>query len=275
MFEERENAPEVLSTTNIVLAVAVHLLFFTLCWAVVQPLEKKETVIPIDLTVVVHENLDGDENEPPPLEKPKPKPPEPKPKPKPPEPEPKPPEKPLDAVEKVVEKKPKPEKKPPEKPKKPEPPKKTAKQLREERIKRMQEEAKVVKPKTTTNGRTAKKTLSDDEIRKLLNAGYKPGATEQLADNETQRCLSLIYRAFYEKWESPAYSPSLREMVLRVTFDAGGRVTGWTLTQGSGDHAADASVRKAAQQVSYIPGLTAAFLRQNKTVSVRFKVKPQ
>jgi len=279
MFEEKEDAPKVVSTTNIVLAVLVHVFFFFFCWLVVQPLKTKEQVIPMDLTLVLHENLDGNENEPPPVEPPKPESPKPEPpKPEPPKPEaPKPPPKvPVDAVEKTPEK--------PKEVKKLDPPKPPEKKkTREEKLKEMRERAKVVDapkkkpdpPKQANNGKTGKKTLSDAEIKKLLNMGYKPGSTEQLASSEEQLCISLIYNAFYEKWDSPAYSPLLKEMVLRVHFDSAGRVVNWQLVQSSGDAAADASVRKAAQLVKYVPGLTPAFLRANKSVSVKFKVKPQ
>lgn len=274
MFEEEKPAPKMFCTTNIVLAILLHLVFFFFCWLVVQPLRTKETVIPMDLTLVLHENLDGVDNEPPPVKPPEPAPPKPEPpKPATPPPEPPKPETKVDAVVKTPKEKPKEAEKPKEKPK----PKETL----EERIARMRSQAKVVnekprpQPKPQNNGRTGKKTLSDAEIKKLLNMGYKPGATEQLAANEEQRCLSLIYRAFYDRWDSPNYSPSLREMKLRVYFDAGGRVVNWSLVQSSGDAAADATVRKAAQLVKYVPGLSDSFLRANKSVVVSFKVKPQ
>ena len=280
MFEERKPAPPMFSASNIALAIVLHIAFFLMCWLVVQPLRTKETVIPIDLTVVLHENLDGNENEPPPLEKPQPQPPKPPEPPKVEPPEPKPPEKAPDAVIKETPKKP-PEKKV-EKPKPPEPPKKSAKELREERIRKMQESAKIVKtkptpapPKPVTNGRTGKKALSDEEIKRMMGLGAKAGTEEKLATSEEQLCISLIYKAYYDKWESPSYSPTLKDILLRVVFDQGGRVVNWQLVQSSGDAAADASVKRAAQIVKYVPGLTPAFLRKNKSVTVRFKVKPQ
>ena len=53
--------PGVLSGRNFVVALVIHLLLFLIFWgiAVVKGLlEPKETVIPIDLTVIVNENLD-------------------------------------------------------------------------------------------------------------------------------------------------------------------------------------------------------------------------
>ena len=275
MFEESEKRPEVLSAANVALAVLIHVLFFGICASVAAcSLTPKETVIPMDLTLVVHENLDGNDDEPPPLEKPPPTPPPPEPKTETPPPPP-PPQNPPDALVKVNEKKKPEEKKKSEEKKKPEKPKMT----REERLKAMRERSTVVKPKETpkpvTNGRTGRKTLSDAEIQKLLSQGYKPGRTEQLATSEEQRCVSLIYRAFYDRWEAPAYSSSLRDIVLTVTFDMNGRVADWRIKSGSGDASADASVKRAAALVKQVYGLSDSFLRANKTVDVRFTVKPQ
>ncbi len=288
MFEEEEKRPEVVSMANIVLSVGLHVVFFVLCGIFAAcSFKAKETVIPMDLTLVLHENLDGNDDEPPPMEKPQdtpPPPPEPKVEPPPPPP---PPQNPPDALEQVQEKKPeKPkveEKKPKEEEKKkeekPKPPEKP-KISREERMRQMRERATVVKTpkqqaKPTTNGRTGRKTLSDADIQKLLMQGYKPGRTEQLAGSEEQRCVSLIYKAFYDKWEAPAYSPALRDIVLTVTFDMNGRVTNWRVVSGSGDAAADATVKRAAALVRQVYGLSAQFLRENGTVNIRFTVKAQ
>ena len=72
--------PEVLSGRSFALALALHLAAFAVFWIVAAChglFDKKETIIPIDLTVVVNENLDGKENEPPPLVNPTPEPPPP------------------------------------------------------------------------------------------------------------------------------------------------------------------------------------------------------
>ena len=110
-----ESKPEVMSTTNVVLAVALHALFFLAVFTFAKlHFKPKETVIPIDLTVVVNENLDGVDDEPPPVNDPPPPTPtppkvvEPTPPTPPPQPEPK-----VDAVEVVKEKPKPPEKKKP------------------------------------------------------------------------------------------------------------------------------------------------------------------
>ena len=286
-----EQKPEVISTTNVVLALVLHAAFFIAVFAFAKfHFKPKETVIPIDLTVVVNENLDGEENEPPPLSKPEPAPEAPKP----PEPPPPPPEveEKVEAVEQVVEKKKpdppkeKPKEEKPKEEKKPDPPKppeKTREELMKERMEKMRQSAKVVKTpvkievknKPSGNGKTQKQTMSEAEIRKLLDQGYTPGTTTQLAASEEQRCISLIREAFYAKWDRPPWTDTLREMFLEVQFDMNGRVKGYRLVKSSGDAKADSTVRQAASLVHAVHGLSTDFLRKNPQVTIRFKVTPQ
>ena len=288
MIGDRESGkPPVLGVRSVGLALAGHIVVFLLLYSfALLHLRPKEAVIPIDLTVVVNENLDGEENEPPPLSNDRPEPPKP--------PEPKPPEAPpaaaekIEAVEQIAEKKPEPQKekpKPPEekKPEPPKPPEKTKEQLREERIKRMRESAKLVdrpvkieiKNKPSGNGRTERQTMTEAEIRRLLDQGYRPSTKTQLAADETQRCISLIRAAFYDKWDRPPWTDSLKEMLLSVQFDMSGRVKGYRLLKSSGDAKADATVRQAAALVHMVTGLSTDFLRENPEVTIRFKVTPQ
>jgi outer membrane biosynthesis protein TonB len=287
-IEENEmKKPEVLGPRSVGMAVALHIVAFLLLYLFAMlHLKPRETVIPIDLTVVVNENLDGEENEPPPLDNPPPKVEQPKPTPPPAPPKV---EEKIEAVEQIVEKKPeKPKEKPPEKPKeekKPDPPKpeKTKEQLMKERLERMRNSAKevknppkiVVKNQPSGNGKTDKQNMSEAETRKLLNQGYKPGTSTQLAASEEQRCISLIREAFYAKWNRPPWTDSLREMLLDVQFDINGRVRGYRLSKSSGDAKADATVTQAAALVSVVHGLSTDFLRKNQQVTIRFKVTPQ
>ena len=292
LFERPEKRPETLNAWSLGLALAIHLGFFLVFWlfAVFHGLfDKEDEIIPIDLTVVVNENLEGKENEPPPLKNP-----DPPPKPEPPKPKPKPvakePEKPKaleQIVTNIVAKVDKKDEKKPEKPgKKPEPPKKTKEQIRKERIEAMRKSATVSnKPvkievrnaRESGNGRTDRKTLSDAEIRKLLNAGYKPGTSTQLAANEEQLGYSLIKAAFEAKWNEPPWTDTLRPMVIRVWFGGGGRVVRYKLESSSGDPKADQSILTAASRVGTVPALPALFIDKYKSsgVPVRFTVKPQ
>lgn len=281
MIGDRESEkPPVLGVRSVGLALAGHVIAFLLLYSfALLHLRPKESVIPIDLTVVVNENLDGEENEPPPLSDDRPAPPTP-PAPRPPEPPPRAEEK-IEAVEQIVEKKPE----PPEakKPEPPKPPAKTKEQLREERIKKMRESATLVnKPvkievrnRPSGNGRTERQTMTEAEIRKHLDQGYRPGAKTQLAADEKQRCISLIRAAFYDKWDRPPWTDSLKEMLLSVQFDMNGRVKGYRLEKSSGDAKADATVRQAAALVHMVTGLSTDFLRENPEVTIRFKVTPQ
>ena len=282
--------PKVLSKRNLAIALVLHVSTFVLFWlyaACHDLFDKEEEIIPIDLTVVVNQNLDGKENEPPPLKKVEPEPPKPKPQPKP-KPKVKEPEKPKE-LEKIVtnvvakvDKKA--EEKRPEK-KKPEPPKKTAKELREERMRKMRESATQVDKKVTIevrtakasgDGRTARKTLSDAEVMRRLNEGYKPGTSEQIATSELQLGYSLIKQTFEEKWDKPPWTDTLKPMTIRVWFGGGGRIVKYHLERSSGDRKADQSILSAASRVGAIPALPAAFVDKFKRsgVPVQFTVKP-
>ena len=282
--------PKVLSKRNLAIALVLHVSTFVLCWlyaACHDLFDKEEEIIPIDLTVVVNQNLDGKENEPPPLKKVEPEPPKPKPQPKP-KPKVKEPEKPKE-LEKIVTNvvakvNKKAEEKRPEK-KKPEPPKKTAKELREERMRKMRESAKQVNEKVTIevrsakasgDGRTARKTLSNAEVMRRLNEGYKPGTSEQIATSELQLGYSLIKQTFEEKWDKPPWTDTLKPMTIRVWFGGGGRIVKYHLERSSGDRKADQSILSAASRVGAIPALPAAFVDKFKRsgVPVQFTVKP-
>lgn len=270
--------PKVLGVRSLTLALALHLALFLFAFLFATVTRKpNESVIPIDLTVVVQENLNGNEDEPPPLKPPTPEqskptttPPKPEPKPEPPKikDDPK-----IDAVEKVPEK-------PKEKKKTSAELKKEREEARKKRIEEMRKKSKVVKGdkkpvERQPNGKTGKKTLTDADIQRLLNQGYKPGRTEQLATSEYQRCISLLRAAFYEKWDRPPWTDTLREMHLSIQLGSGGRILGYKLIQSSGDSRADSTVLQAASLVHSVRGLSNEFISQNKTVIVRFKVTPQ
>lgn len=283
-----ESRPKVLGAKNLAVALAGHLIFFILFWMFAKiSFRERETVIPIDLTVVVNENLDGKEDEPPPLEQSKPEPPKPPPEPKVETPPPKL-DRNVDAVEIVKEKpkkKPKaPEKKkPPEKKeKKPEPPKKSREELMRERMERMRKSATtvktpiVVKGAPSGNGRTEKKTLSDAEIRKLLGQGYRPGKREQLSSSERQRCLSLVQMALDSKWRE--ISPPVEQggMVhLSVNFDRAGRMVNCRIVKSCGNAVSDRAALTVASRVGYIAGLSPEFISEfnRSSLTIRYKVE--
>ena len=171
-----------------------------------------------------------------------------------------------------------------EKTEKKEEPKKTKEELREERIKQMRERAKVVDKTTIVkeptkpqpNGRTDKKTLTDAEIAKLLNQGYKPGKSTNLASNAEQLAYSLIKEAFERKWDVPPWTDTLKPMTIRVWFGGGGRIVAHKIEKSSGDIRADQSLKAAAERVGAIPALAPEFIEKYRKngVPVQFTVKP-
>ena len=277
-----EKLPAVVSRRTLTVALLLHLSVFVIFWlyaACHDLFHKDEKIIPIDLTVVVNENLDGKPDEPPPLKNPDP----PKPKPKPqPKPKPKGPDKPKELEKIVTNIVTKVEKK---EEKKPEKPKKTAKELREERLKAIRSRGVVVnKPvtievrnaKESGNGRTARQNMSKAEIEKLLGMGVKPGTSNQLATSDVQLGYSLIKMAVEDKWEVPPWTDTLKPMTVRIWFGGGGRVVNYKLERSSGDARADRSILSAASRVGAIPGLPPAFIEayKNKGIPCQFTVRP-
>lgn len=292
-----DNKPEVLSSRTVIASLVLHVavvLLIVLFGSI--KFKKEEQLIPIDLSIVVNENLDGEENQPPPLQDP---PPEPK-------------EEPLKMPVKQVELPPPVEvqKDIPAVIKEQEKPKKTKEQIIKERMQRIRDnlkknpdKPKAQKEKVKTdnrkrileslkptnkkveikvdaqsgNGRTDKRTLSRDEINRLLNLGYKPGTKNQLSQSESQRCISLIYNAFYSKWQQrPAWNKTLKPMHLKISLGLGGKITSYSLVGSSGDPAADKTVLNAASLVRSVAGLSAEFIRQHRSdIIIRFEVTSQ
>lgn len=282
-IDESEKRQNVLGAKNLLLAFSLHFLPVGCFWAYSYFTDKNEELpIPMDLTVVVVENLDGNDEEPPPEKPPEPEPPAPQPPPPPPKPKIRKPEepKPLEQIAtnfvKKVEKK-EDKKKVQEKPKDSEKPKKTKEQLREERdnrLKKMRNSATTVRPtKPQPNGRTDKKTLTDAEIRALLNQGYKPGRSEQLAGSEMQRCVSLIKMALDRRWAQ--LSPSIGRpgtVVLQVGIDRNGQLVNCRIAKSCGDSLSDKAALTVAK-TTVVSGLSQDFISQNQTLTINYTVE--
>ena len=289
--------PEVLSKVNLLIALGIHVVAFVTFWIFsVLNFTPKETIIPIDLTVIVNENLDGVENEPPPVKNPPPpEPPKPKQKPKPVQKKIEPPkelEQMVTNIVKKVEKKEDKKKDPPKKdppkkeePKKEEPPKKTAAELREERLKRMRDSAvKNKKPVTievknareSGNGRTAKQNLSQAEIQKLLNMGYRPGTENQLAASELQLGVSRIQMALNEKWDQLGPKVGKNgDVMISCKLNSAGGLVGVRISSSCGDAISDQAALSVARAISSIRGLPDKFVAQfmKETLTIRYHVR--
>ncbi len=290
-----EKRPDVMSTANVVFALVIHIVCFLGFFIFARlHFKQKETVIPIDLTVVVNENLDGNENEPPPLDDPPPKPPEPPKVVTPPPPAPKVDTK-VDAVVKEKEKPKKPEKKPPEKkpevkkdePKKPEPPKKeepkkpekTKEELLKERMEQMVKSAKPVKirvsDKPSGNGRTERQTMTEAQIRKLLSDGYVPSSKTQIATSTMQLCLSKIQMAINARWSQ--VNPRIGKegyVFIAVRFNSAGQMVNCRLSESCDDKVSDSAALTVVRSVGPIAGLDKEFLREfgKQDLVIRYKV---
>lgn len=282
MYVDEEQKPAVMSGTNVVIAIALHLLVFLFLWSANQlRFTEKELIIPIELKVILHENLDGNENEPPPKHPPQPEPPKPKPpKPDPPKPDPPKPDpvKPPEAVEKIHEKTN--VVKRVEQPKEPEKPKKTAAELRAERIARMIADAKDVKmpPKPRepdTNGKTAKQTLTPEQIRAMMMAGATAGAVEQIPPNEESRCLGCIKRAIDEQWR--LMSPQIGrtgQVDIAIKLDLQSRVVASSISRSCGDAVSDNAALRVVRSLGPIRGLSREFCQKfsKESLIIRYTI---
>ena len=281
-YEERKGyrASSPLNLHTFLVALGLHLAAFAFFWLTAKIIFRPpEVVIPIDMTIVppwAEQDPDDPEpdHNPPPEEEKKPEPPKPEPKPEPEPPKEEPKEK-VEAVEQIKEK-PKPKKKVFKKseikhPKKEKPKKKEFKRGKIINPPKVKPPMKLPPGKGTSRD----KPLSQAEIMKALAGGARFGASNQLAANEEQRCISLISRRFYECWTDFNWSENLRPVHLLVKFGAGGRITGYRIVQSSGDTKVDQSVLAAAKRAGYVAGLSADFLKKYPEITIEMKPKRQ
>ena len=272
--DRRRSSP--VNARTLLMALGLHVAAFVFFWIAAKIIYRApDVIIPIDMTIVPPwaeqdpDDPDPDPN-PPPEEQPKPEPPKPEPKPEEP---PKVDEK-VEAVEKVVEKKKKEfkksEVKQPEK--KVEQPKK--KEFKKGPVKRPPKIRPPVKL-PPGKGTSRDKPLSQADIMKALAAGAKFGASNQLAANEEQRCVSLISRRFYECWTDFNWSEDLRPVLLSVKFGGGGKILGYRIVQSSGDAKVDQSVLAAAKRADHVSGLSAEFLKKYPEITISMTPKRQ
>ena len=182
-------------------------------------------------------------------------------------PDPKPPEKlpdPKDVIP-IEQKKPpekKPEKKEPEKKPEPTPFKKG------ERVTRTdpkQEDFSKLPP--------VEKALTPAEIKKLLDAGAKPGPRNQVPPNEASRCFSLIKQALYDVWVQPGAGGGNPTAMLEIRLDATGHIASYRITRTSGNAHFDETILKAAANCPPIRGLSLSFLKQYERLTIEFMLE--
>ena len=220
----------------------------------------RELPVVTEFTVVIEENLVETQavQQPPTPTPPQPQPQERAPTPDKPAPLPDLSSKDVITVEKKPDKKP-PDKKPQETAKKPEFVKST------NRVTRTTSDFSTLQRVTTA------KALSAEEIKKLLNAGAKPGVKNQVPPDETSRCLALIKQALDAVWEQPGGAGgSSRPVVLDIRLETNGRIAGYNIRQSSGNPAFDKTVLQAAAICPPIRGLSAGFLQRYDTIPISF-----
>lgn len=124
-----------------------------------------------------------------------------------------------------------------------------------------------------SDNRPPRKTLTEEEIRRLLHQVVKPGNHAVLPDKDAI-CLEKVRHALHDAWVQPS-SEEAGDAVARasITFADDGRITARRLAEGSGNATLDASVMHALNAVSRIDGLTKDFLSRHKVVTVAFKVE--
>ena len=272
--DRRRSSP--VNARTLLTALGLHVAAFVFFWIAAKIIYRApDVIIPIDMTIVPPW-AEQDPNDPDPDPNP---PPEEQPKPEPPKPEPKPEEPPkveekVEAVEKVVEKKKKEFKKSEVK----QPEKKVEQPKKKEFKKGPVKKPPKIKPPVKLppgKGTSRDKPLSQADIMKALAAGAKFGASNQLAANEEQRCVSLISRRFYECWTDFNWSENLRPVLLAVKFGGGGKILGYRIVQSSGDAKVDQSVLAAAKRADHVSGLSAEFLKKYPEITISMTPKRQ
>ena len=279
-YKHTEEVSAPLTLRTVLIALGLHVAAFVFFWVASLIIYREpEVVIPIDMTIVppwAQQDPDDPEPDPnpPPEEEKKPEPPKPEPKP---ETKPEPKEVPKEKVEAVEQIKEKPKKKKEFKkseikhPKKEKPKEKPKK--KEFKRGKLIKHPKIKPPVKLPPGKgtSRDKPLSQAEIAKALAGGARYGASNQLAANEEQRCISLISRRFYECWTDFNWSENLRPVHLLVKFGPGGRITGYKIVRSSGDAKVDQSVLAAAKRAGSVSGLTAVFLKKYPELTIEMK----
>lgn len=262
--EDRKCRNGFLNVPGLFIAMAVHAAVLLLMCISGFHSSPKETIIPIDMTVVPPwaeqtDDPDPDPNPPPPEETPRPKP-----DPKPTVETPKEEERDVDAVQKTVVKKPKKDK-PKDKPK---PNLKEKAKLVKSTPKSadLREKAKKIDMPTKRHGKgtAADKPLSQAEFLKRMNEGYRIGSRNQLATSEEQRCASIIKAAIAREWSKDSFMwhSGLVPLHVEISLGRGGRVTGFRILRGSGDATVDSTANRALKRLRVIHGLSSAFIEQ-------------
>jgi len=120
---------------------------------------------------------------------------------------------------------------------------------------------------------STRKSISSDEIKRLLAQGAKPGDYTSIPDDDT-RCLEIVRQVLFRAWRQPgAEEIGYHVPEIRIWLDSDGRILKWKLVTESESPVHDASVIEAVSSVRRIDGLSTAFLERNRSILVSFKVE--
>jgi TonB family protein len=121
-------------------------------------------------------------------------------------------------------------------------------------------------------------TMSEEEIRRLLNRGARPSTRTYIPDAspeffEDARCFELIRRTLYQMWSQPS-AEAIGERPVEVTIELleDGTITGWEILHRSGSTIMDGSVEQALKTVGRVAGVSREFVKRHRVVTVSFKV---
>lgn len=117
------------------------------------------------------------------------------------------------------------------------------------------------------------KPLTDEQIRKLLDEGARPGSYTSIPGEES-RCFEIIRRTLYAAWVQPSVPEAANPVVeAEIVLQRDGRLGARRIISGSGNAVLDHSVKEALDAVSRIDDLTPSFLARHPQVTISFKLQ--
>jgi TonB family protein len=110
----------------------------------------------------------------------------------------------------------------------------------------------------------------------MLNQGYRPGKSEQLAASEAQRCASLIKMALDRRWSELAPTIDREGMVvLEAQFTDAGRLINCRVVRSCGSAMSDRAALSVASTVGVVFGLSPEFIAASRKspVQINYNVR--
>lgn len=118
--------------------------------------------------------------------------------------------------------------------------------------------------------------LSANEIKQALALPPADSAGPQPVDELDTTYKRIIEEVFYRAWHPPSYADAGNATATAsIELRAGGVVTARRLSRPSGNAVLDASVVKALESVTRIPGLSRSYIERNSPVELVFNVEKE